>query len=66
MKILPLLFCAASAFAADVSANSFGAKGDGVTLDTVSIQKAIDAAAAAGGTASLKRGTYLTGSLFLK
>ncbi len=29
-------------------------------------QNAIDAAAAAGGTATLKPGTYLTGSLFLK
>ena len=47
-------------------ANDYGAAGDGKTLDTTSIQKAIDAAAVAGGTVTLKPGTYLTGSLFLK
>jgi len=47
-------------------ANEYGAKGDGTSLDTASIQKAIDAAAATNGTVTLKPGTYLTGSLFLK
>lgn len=47
-------------------ADNFGAKGDGQTMNTIAIQKAIDAAAAVGGTATLKAGTYLTGSLFLK
>lgn len=47
-------------------ANDFGARGDGTTLNTVAIQKAIDAAAAAGGTVTLKPGIYLTGSLFLE
>ena len=54
------------AFAANFLANDYGAKGDGRTLDTAAIQKAIDTAAASGGTATLKPGTYLTGSLFLK
>ncbi len=47
-------------------ANDCGSKGDGATLDTIAIQKAIDAAALVGGTVTLKPGTYLTGSLFLK
>ena len=48
------------------SANDYGAKPDGITLNTASIQKAIDAAAKVAGTITLKPGTYLTGSLFLK
>ena len=46
--------------------NDFGAKGDGNTLETASIQKAIDAAASVAGTVTFKPGTYLSGSLFLK
>jgi len=52
------------------SANDYGAKGDGTTLNTAAIQKAINAAAEVKGirqgTVTLKPGTYLTGSLFLK
>jgi polygalacturonase len=47
-------------------ANDYGARGDGKSLDTSSIQKAIDAAAAVSGTITLKPGIYLTGSLFFK
>ncbi|MCC2547476.1 glycoside hydrolase family 28 protein [Hymenobacter sp. BT175] len=44
----------------------FGAVGDGKTLNTAAIQKAIDAAARKGGTVTFAPGQYLTGSLFLK
>lgn len=45
----------------------FGAKGDGKTLDTDSINKAIEAAhAAGGGTVHFPAGTYLTFSIRLK
>lgn len=47
-------------------ANNFGARGNGTTTETASIQKALDAAAASGGTVTFKPGTYLTGSLFVK
>ncbi len=40
----------------------FGAKGDGFSNDTESIQKAIDA----GGTAYIPSGTYVIGTLYLK
>src|ERR1700733_197573 len=63
---LVLTACTAHAAAKSFLANDYGAKGDGSTLDTVSIQKTIDAAAKSGGTVTLKPGNYLTGSLFLK
>ncbi len=46
--------------------NDYGAKGDGTTMETASLQRTIDAAAVAGGTVTFHPGTYLTGSLFLK
>ena len=46
--------------------NDFGARGDGLTLDTGAIQAAIDRAALVGATVRFAPGVYLTGSLFLK
>ncbi len=65
MVFLPI---AGAAWAAPKTflANDYGATGDGKTLNTSSLQKAIDAAAASGGTVTLKPGIYLIGSLFLR
>jgi len=53
--------------AVDFDVRNFGAKGDGKTLDTPSINKAIAAAAAAGGgTVHVPAGTYLCYSIRLK
>jgi polygalacturonase len=52
--------------AAEVRVVDFGAKGDGVTVDTSAIQKAIDQATLGGSTVVFKPGVYLTGALFLK
>ncbi|WP_228892935.1 pectate lyase [Pseudoduganella aquatica] len=49
-----------------VHAETYGAKGDGVSNDTAALQNAIDATAARKGTLVLQPGVYLTGSLFLK
>ena len=52
--------------AAEFRVNDYGAKGDGMTVNTVTIQKTIDAASKTGGTIVFAPGAYLTGSLFLK
>ena len=68
--VLVLLGLAANqTFAAAKTFNilDFGAKGDGATLDTAAIQRAIDAAAGAGGTVLIPRKhTFLTATLVLK
>jgi polygalacturonase len=69
---LALLFLAPPLSAApppgrQFSVADFGARGDGTTLNTVAIQKAIDAAAAAGGgVVTFPQGSYLSGALFVK
>ncbi len=59
-----------AALAAPVSlfdVTSYGARGDGKSLDTAAVQKAIDAChQAGGGVVYLPRGDYLTGTLVLK
>jgi polygalacturonase len=50
-----------------ISPLDFGAKADGVTLDTAAIQSAIDACATrGGGTVYVPVGRYLTGALFFR
>jgi len=68
MKALMLMLAlqAASAGAANIDAAAYGAKGDGTTMNTAAIQRAIDAAAKEGGTVVFPAGTYLTGSIFVK
>jgi hypothetical protein len=64
------LFAALPALAGSanvIDATRLGAVGDGVTLNTASIQRAIDqAAASGGGTVRFAAGRYLTGTIQLK
>lgn len=57
---------ASQGFATDFNVAKYGAKGDGVTMNTGAIQQAIDAAAREHGTVVFPAGTYLTGSVFVK
>ena len=45
---------------------SYGARGDGKTLDTVAIQRAVDACSANGGAVVLSGGHFLSGTIVLK
>lgn len=70
MKLL-FLFCLSGiwiyAGAADVNIASYGAKGDGITLNTLPIQKAIDACNhSGGGKVFFPEGNYLSGTIELK
>lgn len=71
---LPLLLCwvllwlmQAEALSGDYPVTDFGAVGDGVTLNTLSIQKAIDKCAGeGGGRVVVGPGIFLSGTLVLK
>src|SRR5262249_53894780 len=58
---------ASSATGKTFSVRDCGAKGDGESLDTAAIQKALDECGkAGGGTVLLPRGTYLSKPIFLR
>jgi polygalacturonase len=61
-----LLLFGSAASAAEILVNSFGAKGDGVAVDTEAIQKALDEAVKTKATVVFKPGVYLTGAVFVK
>jgi polygalacturonase len=63
---LLLLVVAIAGQAAEFRAIDYGVKGDGRTVNTLALQKAIDTAAKAKGTLVFAPGVYLTGALFLK
>lgn len=53
--------------AADYNVRDFGAKGDGLTVDSHAIQKAIDICSSkGGGTVNVPAGTYLSATIVLK
>lgn len=70
LAVLLLVATAPSVIAqgpARFNVRDFGAAGDGVTLDTEAIRRAIDACAASGGgTIYFPAGNYLTGTIHLK
>lgn len=69
IALVTALNFAGAVLAADkvpLNVRDFGAKGDGVTKDTVALQKALDTCAEnVGGTVLVPEGVYLTGSLIL-
>ncbi|PWF47820.1 glycoside hydrolase family 28 protein [Massilia glaciei] len=63
---LLLLIMASASAKATFSVGKYGARGDGTTLETAAIQRAIDAAAKTGGTVVFPAGTFRIGSNFVK
>ena len=69
VPLVAMVLCTlpAPVWAAAFDVAAYGAKGDGTTVNTAAIQKAIDAAAKAGnGVVVFQPGVYLSGALFLK
>lgn len=64
--LLLFVFSFSSSFAKDYNIKDYGALGDGQTLNTSFIQKAIDDAASSGGRVVVPAGVFITGSLRLK
>jgi polygalacturonase len=64
--LLLFVFSFSSSFAKDYNIKDYGAIGDGQTLNTSFIQKAIDDAASSGGRVVVPAGVFITGSLRLK
>lgn len=65
--LLLFLICFSSAYAVDYNVLNYGAKGDGVTLDTKALQATIDLCSKeGGGRVVLPRGIYLSGTINLK
>lgn len=54
------------AFANEYNVLDFGAKGDGTTIETQAIQKAVNACSKTGGLVIFPAGEYLTGTIYFK
>ncbi|HEY9195349.1 MAG TPA: glycosyl hydrolase family 28-related protein, partial [Mucilaginibacter sp.] len=70
MRLLPVIalmaVCHFNLFAADVRITAYGATGNGTTLNTEAIQKAIDACyKSGGGKVIVPAGVFLTGTIAL-
>jgi polygalacturonase len=61
-----LVFISQIGIASEINVRDLGAKGDGKTLDTKAIQAAVDKCAQTGGKVMLSKGTFLTGTIYLK
>jgi polygalacturonase len=66
LALAAALLLAPLAHAKTCDVRALGAKGDGITLDTAAIQKAIDTCSEAGSTVELAAGTYLSAPLTLR
>jgi polygalacturonase len=66
LTVLILLCLPTLLFAKDYNISDYGALGDGATVNTVAIQKAIDECTKTGGTVVVSNGVFITGTIYLK
>ena len=65
--VVGVMACVVGVMGADFNVKGYGAKGDGTTVDTTAIQKAVDAAGTAGGgRVVVPAGDYACGSIRLR
>ncbi len=63
---LSLMGVSAGVYAVDYDVRDFGAKGDGVSIDTKAIQAAVDRCTKTGGRVVLSGGDFLSGTIYMK
>lgn len=66
LALILLILCLGAHASKTCDVSDYGAVGDGKTKDTKAIQAAVDDCAGTGGTVTLRKGVFLSGTIFLR